>query len=152
MGEKEIPLTPEEIENHKKIVENLYSKKKDETEEYLKSTEEQRKKAFEESKLEISKLITNKAFMIDQKKQQEAKLKGIGKQVDIAKKGEDISKSIEEKAFIIDKRKKQVEELKDIGKHVDIEKTGQAINKQISEKAFFIDQKRRKDAELKELE
>ena len=105
MGEKEIQPTPEEIEEQKKIVENLYSKQKNETEEYLKSTEEQRKKAFEESKSEISKLIANKAFMIDQKKQQEEKLKGIAKQVDISKKAENISKSIEEKAFIIDKKK-----------------------------------------------
>jgi len=42
MEEKELPLTPEEIEKEKKIVENLYSKKKDETDEYLKATEEQR--------------------------------------------------------------------------------------------------------------
>ena len=65
---------PESIEEQKKIVDKLYKKEKEEREEYLKSFEEDRKKSFEESKQQISGSINEKAFLIDLKKEQAAKM------------------------------------------------------------------------------
>jgi hypothetical protein len=46
LEENEKPLTPEEIETQKKIVDDLYKKEKEEREQYLKSFEVERKAAF----------------------------------------------------------------------------------------------------------
>ena len=53
MSDNEKPLSSEEIEQQKKIMEDLYKRENEEREKYLKSTEGDRKKAFETSKTQI---------------------------------------------------------------------------------------------------
>ncbi|MFW9987653.1 MAG: hypothetical protein ACFFC3_03275, partial [Candidatus Odinarchaeota archaeon] len=90
MGENEKPLSSEEIEKQKKIVDDLYKKGKEERDIYLKRTENERKKAFEEGKDKISDLIDEKAFRIDRQKETVVQLKQL--QPDIEGTGEKIEK------------------------------------------------------------
>ncbi len=73
LEENDKPLTPEEIEKQKKIVDDLYKKEKEDRENYFKSFEEQRKTAFEESKNLISSLISEKSFMREKQREQDLK-------------------------------------------------------------------------------
>ncbi len=107
LEENDKPLTPEEIEKQKKIVDDLYKKKKEETAEYLKIIEKDRIKSFEESKEQISENIEKKAYFIDKKKEKGETLKDIGAHVDIEKTGAIISESIEKKATLIDQEKEK---------------------------------------------
>ena len=96
LEENDKPLTPEEIETQKKVVEDLYKKEKEERENYLKSFEVERKAAFEESKELISALISEKSFK--REKQRERDLERMELKPDIEQTGEAIEKTIEEKA------------------------------------------------------
>ncbi|MHA1661313.1 MAG: hypothetical protein ACTSUT_19630 [Promethearchaeota archaeon] len=147
MEENDKPLTPEEIEKQKKIVDALYKKKKEETAEYLKSVETDRIKSFEESKEQISENIEKKAFIMGQKKEKDAALKGLREHVDIEKTGDAISGSIGEKAFIIEKKKEKDEALKGLREHIDIEKIGDIISESIEKKATLIAQEKEKEKE-----
>ena len=71
LEENDKPLTAEEIEKQKSIVDKIYKQEKEEREEYFKVTEGERKKAFEESKALISKLISEKAFIRDKYRQED---------------------------------------------------------------------------------
>ncbi|MDX1797538.1 MAG: hypothetical protein R3255_02705, partial [Candidatus Lokiarchaeia archaeon] len=110
MGENEKPLSQEEIEKQKKIVDELYKKEKEEREIYLKSTEDERKLSFEKGKEQISGSIDEKAFMVEKRRELDETRKGI--HADIDGTGAKIEKSIGEKAFRIEKKR----ELDDIRK------------------------------------
>lgn len=71
LEENDKPLTPEEIEKQKKIVDDLYRKEKEDRENYFKSFEEERKIAFEESKDLISSLISEKSFMREKQRERD---------------------------------------------------------------------------------
>ncbi len=71
LEENEKPLTPEEIEEQKKIVDDLYKKEKEDRENYLKSFENERKASFEESKAMISSLISEKSFMREKQRERD---------------------------------------------------------------------------------
>ena len=73
LEENEKPLTPEEIEKQKKIVDDLYKKEKEDRENYLKSFEDERKKSFEESKAMISSLISEKSFIREKQRERDRK-------------------------------------------------------------------------------
>ncbi|MHA2471840.1 MAG: hypothetical protein ACXAES_01255 [Promethearchaeota archaeon] len=75
MGENEKQPSKEEIEADKKLLQGLYKKEKEERDSYLKSTENERKQAFEESSELISKIIEDKAFMVDRQRKTTAELK-----------------------------------------------------------------------------
>ncbi len=62
MEENDKPLTPEELEKQKKLVENLYTKEREDRESYFKSFEEERKSAFEESKKSYILINLRKKF------------------------------------------------------------------------------------------
>ncbi|MFX1377077.1 MAG: hypothetical protein ACFFA0_14825, partial [Promethearchaeota archaeon] len=125
MGENEKPPTKEEIETGKKVVSDLYEKEKEERETYLKSTEDERKKAFQESIRLISDLIDEKAFMIDRHKETTSQLRELNP--DIEGTAEKIEKSVGEKAFMIDRQKEIAAQRAEL--HPDIEGTGEKIEK-----------------------
>ena len=71
LEENEKPLTPEEIETQKKIVDDLYKKEKEEREKYLKSFEVERKAGFDESKELISAVISEKSFKREKQRERD---------------------------------------------------------------------------------
>ena len=138
LGENEKPLTREEIEQQKKLVNGIYKKEKEDRDVYLKNTEEERKKSFEEGKEHISDLIDEKAFRIDRQKETVSQLKEL--KPDIVGTSEKIEKSIGEKAFRVEKQRELDEQRSEM--HPDIEGSAEKIEKSIGEKAFRVEKQR----------
>ncbi|MHA1148452.1 MAG: hypothetical protein ACTSR8_09415 [Promethearchaeota archaeon] len=143
MTEKEHPLSPEEIEEQKKMIKDLQASSRDNLIDYMKNTQKERKENIEKSKEQISGLIADLSFIREKRREQD--YERIELKPDLKTSADLIKTSVGEKAFLIDQ--KRIKDAERLEIKPDIKGLGEKIQKLISDKLFLINQKRAKDEE-----